>query len=207
MESEQLSSKNGQGPELENSGVAEGQGSEWDQSQSLGKARGQGQGPGQAHLNPLGGGRQEAPSHDHESTEHKEDDSKVQVVDTAEDGRPRVRVTAGGGGVQEFQDQPGGAHCQPHHEAPEGPLGKTRQGRCTVRGRPGIPRHAHQAAVGGDGTDAARPREKDGACPPCPVCPSPPHPPPTCSLARRQKMPRTKTAVTGGARELVTDCI
>lgn len=32
-------------------------------------------------------------------------------------------------------------------------------------------------------------------------------PTPTCSLARRQKTPRTKTAVTGGARELVTDCM
>lgn len=42
MESEQLSSKNGQGQELENSGVPEGQGSEWDQSQSVGEARGQG---------------------------------------------------------------------------------------------------------------------------------------------------------------------
>ena len=88
---------------------------------------------------PVGGGCHQAPGHHHSSTEHKEGNSEVQVVDTAQDGWPRVRVTARWGRVQEFQDQPGGAQCQPHHEAPEGPLGKRRQGQWVVRGRPSPP--------------------------------------------------------------------
>lgn len=37
---------------------------------------------------------------------------------------PGIYLAAVGLRVQEFQDQPQGAHQQPGHQAPEGPLGK-----------------------------------------------------------------------------------
>lgn len=48
----------------------------------------------------------------------------MQVVYTAEEGWPQVRLAAGGLRVQEFQDQPQGTDRQPGHQAPKGPLGK-----------------------------------------------------------------------------------
>lgn len=48
----------------------------------------------------------------------------MQVMYAAEGGWPRVYLAAWGLRVQEFQDQPQGAHQQPSYQAPEGPLGR-----------------------------------------------------------------------------------
>lgn len=69
----------------------------------------------------------EGDAHHGGSSDKKEDDRKVEVVDAADQPRAAAGEEATPCPVNEFGDHPGHAHSQPHHQAPECTLQKERK--------------------------------------------------------------------------------
>lgn len=67
----------------------------------------------------------QADCYNHHARDGEEDDSEVKVVDTSQDGRSQVHLTAAGMAVGELQDHAGQSSSETNNQTPEGTLRHT----------------------------------------------------------------------------------